>query len=203
MNSRLWAPFLGFIALLGLSGCTVMKPDDFANNNPKLVLEEYFVGKTRAWGIFEDRFGKVKRQFVVDIEGTWDGTILTLNENFLYSDGEKSFRQWRISKSKDGVYNGQADDVIGMASGVAAGNALNWTYVLDLKIGKNKTLRVAFNDWMFLQPGGVLLNRARMSKFGIELGEVTIAFMKIKDPPNATSSRLQKYAVEKIAEAVQ
>ena len=118
-----------------------MKPDDFANNNPKLILEEYFVGKTRAWGIFEDRFGKVKRQFVVDIEGTWDGTTLTLNENFLYSDGEKSFRQWRISKSKDGVYNGQADDVIGMASGVAAGNALNWTYVLDLKIGKNKTLR--------------------------------------------------------------
>ena len=203
MNSRLWAPFLGFIALLGLSGCTVMKPDDFANNNPKLILEEYFVGKTRAWGIFEDRFGKVKRQFVVDIEGTWDGTILTLNENFLYSDGEKSFRQWRISKSKDGVYNGQADDVIGMASGVAAGNALNWTYVLDLKIGKNKTLRVAFNDWMFLQPWGVLLNRARMSKFGIELGEVTIAFMKIKDPANATSSTLQKYAVEKIAEAAQ
>ena len=119
MNSRLWAPLLGFIALLGLSGCTVMKPDDFANNNPKLILEEYFVGKTRAWGIFEDRFGKVKRQFVVDIEGTWDGNILTLDENFLYSDGEKSFRQWRISKSKDGVYNGQADDVIGMASGVA------------------------------------------------------------------------------------
>ena len=203
MNSRLWAPFLGFIALLGLSGCTVMKPDDFANNNPKLILEEYFVGKTRAWGIFEDRFGKVKRQFVVDIEGTWDGTILTLNENFLYSDGEKSFRQWRISKSKDGVYNGQADDVIGMASGVAAGNALNWTYVLDLKIGKNKTLRVDFNDWMFLQPGGVLLNRARMSKFGIELGEVTIAFMKINDPAHGTSSTFQKYAVEKIAEAVQ
>ena len=193
----------GFIAIFALNGCTVMKPDDFANNHPKLVLEEYFLGKTRAWGIFEDRFGKLKRQFVVDIEGKWDGKILTLDENFLYSDGEKSFRQWRISKSKEGLYHGQADDVIGTASGTAAGNALNWTYSLDLKIGNNKTLRVAFNDWMFLQPGGVLLNRARMSKYGIELGQVTIAFMKIKDPANGTSSTSQKSSVEKISEVVQ
>jgi hypothetical protein len=37
---------------------------------------------------------------------------------------------------------------------------------------------VHFNDWMFLQPSGVLLNRARVSKFGITIGEVTLAFMK-------------------------
>ena len=87
MNPRICRLIIGFIALIGLSGCTVMKPNDFAENNPKLVLEEYFLGKTRAWGIFEDRFGKVKRQFVVDIEGTWDGHTLILDENFSYSDG--------------------------------------------------------------------------------------------------------------------
>ena len=47
-----------------------------------------------------------------------------------------------------------------------------------LKTGESKTLRVKFDDWMFLQPAGVLLNRARMSKFGVELGVTTIAFMK-------------------------
>ena len=195
--------FLTIILFVLISSCKDMKPENYVNTEPKIKIEEYFLGNVKAWGIFQDRSGNVKRQFIADMKGSFNGEILTLNENFLYSDGEKSFRQWRISKSKDGVYNGQADDVIGMASGVAAGNALNWTYVLDLKIGKNKTLRVAFNDWMFLQPGGVLLNRARMSKFGIELGEVTIAFMKINDPANGTSSTFQKYAVEKIAEAVQ
>jgi hypothetical protein len=37
---------------------------------------------------------------------------------------------------------------------------------------------VSFDDWMYLQADGVLLNRAKMSKFGFTLGEVTIAFQK-------------------------
>lgn len=52
--------------------------------------------------------------------------------------------------------------------------------MLDLKTGEDSTLRVRFDDWMFLQPGGVLLNRPRMSKFGIELGQVIIAFQKME-----------------------
>ena len=48
---------------------------------------------------------------------------------------------------------------------------------MDLKIGDG-TMRVHFNDWMFLQPSGILLNRARVSKLGVEIGTVTLAFMK-------------------------
>jgi hypothetical protein len=48
---------------------------------------------------------------------------------------------------------------------------------MDLKVGDG-TMRVHFNDWMFLQPSGVLLNRARVTKLGFKLGEVTLAFMK-------------------------
>ena len=67
-----------------------MKTDNFKNSAQRFVLEEYFSGKTRAWGLFEDRFGTVQRQFVVDIDGKWDGTELTLNEDFTFADGEKS-----------------------------------------------------------------------------------------------------------------
>ena len=48
---------------------------------------------------------------------------------------------------------------------------------MDLKIGDG-TLKVNFNDWMFLQPSGVLVNRARVTKFGIEIGQVTLFFKK-------------------------
>jgi hypothetical protein len=41
-----------------------------------------------------------------------------------------------------------------------------------------RTYHVQFDDWMYLQPDGVLLNRARMSKLGVELGQVTLAFRK-------------------------
>ena len=184
------------LVLLGLTGCMAMTSDDFTDKSPKFVLEEYFHGKTRAWGLFEDRFGNVRRQFVVDINGNWDGTILTLDEDFLFDDGEKDFRQWRIKKLKDGTYEGRADDVIGTAKGIASGNSLHWSYVLDLKRDGGSSIKVKLDDWMFLQSGGVLLNRARMSKFGIELGQITISFKRIEDEAaRATQSEREAYAV--------
>lgn len=168
---------LTLIALFFVSGCTEMKPSDFKNTSPKLVIEEYFNGRTQASGIFEDRFGKLRRQFSVEIDGTWDGDSLVLDERFLYADGERDRRVWTIRKTGPNTYEGRAGDVVGTASGEAQGNALNWQYEMDLKIGDG-TLRVHFNDWMFLQPTGILINRARVSKLGIEIGTVTLAFVK-------------------------
>ena len=165
------------LALIMLSGCTSMEPTDFSNTKPVLRIEKYFAGHTRAWGIFEDRFGNLRRQFVVDIQGNWDGENLILDEKFRYSDGETDQRIWSIKKIDEHRYEGTAADVIGVAAGEAHGNALNWSYDMDMKVGEG-TLRVHFNDWMYLQPSGVLVNRARVSKFGIEIGEVSLFFQK-------------------------
>lgn len=165
--------FLGVV----LTGCGGMDIKKFEAATPQLVLEEYFAGKTRAWGIFEDRFGKLRRQFTVDIDGRWDGRTLVLDERFVYRDGERDRRVWMIEKVGPNRYQGRADDVIGVATGEAKGNALSWRYNMDLKIG-DSTLRVHFDDWMFLQPDNVLINRARVSKWGVELGRVTLFFSK-------------------------
>lgn len=159
-----------------------MQTQDFMNAQPRLVLEDYFQGKTRAWGIFEDRFGDLRRQFVVDITGTWDGRELMLDERFRYSDGQLDQRIWRITKLDEHRYEGRAADVVGTATGSAYGNAANWRYNLDLKVGDG-TWRVAFDDWMFLQPDGVLINRARVRKWGFEIGEVTIVFSRPESRP--------------------
>ena len=66
-----------------------MKIEDFGNTQPELVLEEYFLGETRAWGMFEDRFGRIQRQFVVDITGKWEDGTLTLREDFEKPDNKK------------------------------------------------------------------------------------------------------------------
>ena len=57
-----------------------MKSQNFTESQPKLSLFDYFKGKTSAWGIFEDRFGNIRRQFQVDIEGLIDGNVLILDE---------------------------------------------------------------------------------------------------------------------------
>jgi len=168
------------VVLVLIAGCAApMKPEDFANTQPRFVLEEYFTGTTKAWGIFEDRFGNLKRQFVVDITGTWDGRELILDERFVYSDGEKEQRIWTINKVDDHTYTGTAGGVVGTAQGRTFGNALNWRYDFNLKVGDG-TWQVKFNDWMFLQPDGVMLNKAEVSKFGIHLGTVTLAFRRVE-----------------------
>ena len=165
------------LAALMTTGCSPMKPQDFAETAPRFRIEEFFAGQTKAWGLFEDRFGKVRRQFTVDISGEWNGRELVLEEDFRYADGEQDQRTWRIVKKDDNTYEGRAADVVGTASGQAFGNALNWRYELDLKVGDG-TWRVKFDDWMFLQPGGVVINRARVTKWGVDIGEVTLFFTK-------------------------
>lgn len=173
-----------------LSGCDTMKVDDFADRQPTLIPEEYFLGEMRAWGMFHDRFGKLRRQFVVDLRGEMVGADLVLTEDFLYDDGEKQQRVWQITPLGNGRYEGRAGDVIGVANGVASGNALNWTYQMDMKVGDG-TWRVAFDDWMFLQSDGMMLNHATVTRWGIEIGVVTIAFRKPSGQQAASMFQLE------------
>lgn len=165
------------IALLTLTGCGGMKAEQYADTTPRFLIEEYFAGNTRAWGIVQDRSGEVKRTFTVDIEGTPTEDGITLVERFVYGDGETETKTWTIRRTGPHGYEGETKDVVGMAKGEAYGNALNWTYDYRLTVG-GRTWTVRFDDWMFLQPDGVLINRARIKKFGFTVAEVTIFFNK-------------------------
>jgi hypothetical protein len=169
-----------FISFL-LSACSGPKISDYAKEKPTLELSEYFSGTIDAYGIFTDRSGEVKKRFTVVIKADWkvvDGKkVGTLDESFDYSDGTKQKRIWTLIEQSPGKYIGKADDVIGVAQGDLAGNALNWTYTLALPVD-GTIYHVQFNDWMYLVTPKVMLNKAKMSKFGIELGEVTLSFYK-------------------------
>ena len=84
------------LTLTLLSCASDMNVKNFENEKPRFVLEDYFDGKTKAWGMFHDRFGNLKRSFKVDITGTLDNDTLTLDEKFVYNDGEKESRIWSI-----------------------------------------------------------------------------------------------------------
>ena len=167
------------VTFLFLTSCsTDMNITDFSNNKPQFKLEEYFNGKTEAWGMFHDRFGNLKRTFKVDITGTIESNTLTLDEKFLYDDGEQDSRVWTIKILGNNQYSGTASDVVGEATGIAEGNALNWKYKLNLKVG-DSTILVDFDDWMFLQDRNILMNRAEVKKWGLNIGVVSITFLKI------------------------
>ncbi len=166
----------------GISACARRDVAVLSDRQPGLDLAEFFAGDSVAYGIFEDRFGNLRRQFRVNMTGTVEGDTLTLVEDFLYDDGERADRTWVIRRTGTddrGIvsYEGTAADVTGTARGRVAGNALNWEYDVVLNMSGSE-VKVHFDDWIYRQDEDVAINRAFISKFGIEIGSVTIVFLR-------------------------
>ncbi len=143
----------------------------------RLDIFDYFQGKTLAYGIFEDRFGKLRRSFKVCIQGDVEGQQLRLTEDFQYDDGEQSRRVWLITDQGGRIYSGEAEDILGSASGLQESHYLYWRYSMNLEI-QGRAWKVQFDDRMYLLDERVMVNRARVSKWGVTLGTVSIFFTK-------------------------
>ena len=154
-----------------------MKPIDFKDQKPRLIIEDYLSGNVKAWGILQNRSGKVTREFSADLNGKWDGKQLILDEKFNWKDGEVQKRQWKINKIDENNYEGTADDVVGIAKGKSYGPAFKFEYVLMVPV-KGKNIKIKFDDWIFKQDDKIAINRATMTKFGIKVAELTVFFQK-------------------------
>lgn len=179
-------PRLAALALiLPLAACAAGHPsfDQPSLSDRNLVLEDFFDGKLVAHGQFQDRFGQVRRQFVVQIKGDWDGQRLKLVEDFTYEDGSTEQRVWTLKKTGPDTWEGTAPGVIGTATGRVEGDRFNWKYTIDLPVpsasGPTTTTRVSFDDWIWLLAPDRAFNRAYMAKYGIDIGDVSISFEKL------------------------
>ena len=169
---------LAALALLTLAACSG-RPDlaDHAVEGPPLVLETYVDGALTAHGVFQDRFGTVRRKFTVDIDGDWDGETLTLDERFVYEDGSTERRVWRLRKTGETTWAGTAEGVVGEATGEVRGDAFTWAYTIDLAT-PDGPLRVSIEDWIWLIDDRVALNRAYVERFGVGIGDLIITFRR-------------------------
>ena len=170
---------LSILTIFLLTGCSNsdMKPIDFKDQKPRLIIEEYLSGNVKAYGLLQNRSGKVTRKFIADLDGKWDGKQLILDEKFNWSDGEVQTRQWQITKIDEHNYEGVAADVVGTARGYSYGPAFKFEYVLLVPV-KGKEIKITFDDWIFMQDEKVAINRAIMTKFGFKVAELTVMFIK-------------------------
>lgn len=166
-----------FVTLV-LTACTGKPgPDDPLLSDREFELQEFFDGRVKAYGQFQDVLGTVRRRFEVDIVGTWDGETLRLVEDFAYEDGSTEQRVWTLRQTGDETWEGTAPGVIGVTKGVERGDTFNWQYEIDLPV-PDGTLRVTFDDWMWQLGPNRVLNKAYMKRFGVDIGEVVITFEK-------------------------
>lgn len=156
-------------------------PGKYQQLKPAMVIEQFFNGKIKAWGIIQDRSGDILSKFDVDMVGTWQGNEGKLVEDFKYYDsGKTQHRVWQIKKIDDKNYTGKAGDIIGIAKGTAHGNAINWHYEMEIPV-KNSKYKMKFDDWMWAMNGDTVINRSYLKKFGITFAELTIFMQKIHD----------------------
>jgi len=184
--------FVALLATLFLSSCSV-NLNEYAQEKNTFDIKEYFTGDIVARGILQDISNKVTRRFCVEIKGSWQDNLGVLAEKFYFNDGEISYRNWQLTKKKDGSYTGTAEDVIGKAIGKHQGFAFQLQYNLLLKV-KDSTYQVAMDDWMFQLDQYRVLNKTAISKFGVNVASVTLFFDK-QSPTKTCNTNVTSKAI--------
>lgn len=167
-----------FIVLL--SACGSAKVQDYADVSPVLVPEVFFDGELTAHGVIKNRSGRVIRTFNADIKAYWRDGVGTLEEDFIFDDGETDRRVWTLTPDGPGRYRGTAGDVVGEGEVSVAGNSMFLDYVLRIPYG-DSTLDIRIDDRMYLVNPNVLVNESAMKKFGLQVGQILLVIEK-RDP---------------------
>lgn len=162
-------------SLLLLTGCSA-QIDEYSSQE-QFDIKSYFNGQLVARGVIQDYRDKLIRRFCVEIDGQWQDDQGLLAETFYFDDGEISYRNWKLKALDHGQYLGKAEDVVGDATGTQSGIAFNLNYTLSLPL-ENTNLNVSMDDWMYQLDEHRVLNKTTMSKWGVNLADITIIFDK-------------------------
>ncbi|MEM1112687.1 MAG: DUF3833 domain-containing protein [Pseudomonadota bacterium] len=167
------------IALLALvTACSSVSVEDYAGNEPRFVPETFFDGQLVAHGVVKDRGGKVIRRFRADIKAYWKDGVGTLDEDFVFDDGEVDKRIWTLTPQADGSYVGTAGDVVGDGVLTVAGNSMFLDYVLRVP-WRDGSIDLRIDDRMYLLDENTLLNESSMTKFGLEVGQLLLVIQRL------------------------
>ncbi len=141
------------------------------------ALIKFFTGKTVADGKFAAING-VKRDFKVKLTGYWNGSKLTLVEDFTYSDGVKNRKTWRMTKTGEGRYSGTREDVVGTATVKVSGQTARFSYYVDIDEGPGQNIVRFYDTLKFAADNKTMKNTALVTKYGLPVARVRVNFRR-------------------------
>lgn len=175
-----------------LGACSVT-PELYQNNNPSLSFSNYFDGKLCAWGTLKDRNNQVSRKFIANIDAFKDDSFVVLDEQFVFSDGEKQTRVWRFNENGTEV-TGTAGDVVGKAKGKIFGDSLHLTYTLDIPQDEG-SIEVNMDDWLHLIDKDTMMGTTKMTKWGFDVGQIDIVIQKRNNSSDCFAGNVGKLEI--------
>ena len=194
-NTRRHAKRLGMLGqvstllgiLIWLSACGSTSVDDYQAREPAFAPEDFFNGALTAHGVVKDFSGTAIRHFSADIMGCWSDGVGTLDEDFVFDDGEQQKRIWTLTPDGDQTYIGTAGDVVGEGLARWQGNAMFLDYTLRIEL-EDGPLDVKIDDRMYRVSDNVVINESKMRKFGFGVGEILLTIIRHPDQAVACPS---------------
>jgi hypothetical protein len=175
--SRTWQVASVTLLMIILSGCA-FKPSLPSGPLDQFTLQTDLRGKTVGTGNFTAIDG-TSRDFIAYMDGSWNGEVLTLIEDFEYADGVKERKTWRFTQLANGEFSGVREDVVGNARGYQDGNAFRLEYIMAIPNDDGTPGRkVSFKDVLVKQSDGVIRNDAIIGFWGFRVGQVNLTITK-------------------------
>ena len=168
---------IGSSLLVTLSGCGTASIEDYRGQSPAFEPEEFFDGALTAHGVVKDFSGTAVRHFSADITGCWLDGVGTLDEHFVFNDGEQQNRIWTLSPNGSQTYIGTAGDVVGEGRALWEGNAMFLDYTLQIGLDYGP-IDVKIDDRMYRVSENVVINESKMRKFGFGVGEILLTLIR-------------------------
>lgn len=165
-----------------LISCSSVSIEDYQDTQPAIDLEAFFTGELLAYGMIRDRSGKVIRHFKAQLDGRWENGVGTLDEVFLFNDGQRQTRIWTMTPDGQGNYIGTAGDVDGSALIQSRGQAVRLQYRLRIPY-KGDQLTVSMDDWMYQVEPGMIINETVMTKWGFQVATITLVIINKSQLP--------------------
>lgn len=172
-----------FVAVAGLAACSAAPPPSLEGT---FRLASFFDGRSKSTGEI-DTLLILSETFTADFDGRAEDGRLRLDETFLLKVGER-LQRWDLRETGEGRYEGtvRTADKDGRLSAAVpvAGYRTADGAVLDYDgyAPGGGSMLLHFRHWMTAQADGTVLNRVRVSKFGIPLAGARVVFSKAEKP---------------------
>lgn len=160
-----------------ITGCATRPPAPATTAPNPFVIERDLAGLNTARGQFRSITG-ARRSFAAQLDGSWDGRVLTLVEDFVFDDGERDRKTWRLERVENGEWRGTREDVVGHARGYQDGQVFRLEYDVVLASETGAGRKVRFRDVLALEREGVVVNSATIGWFGLRVGSVSLTIQR-------------------------
>ena len=187
-----WTQGMLMAALLVLCGLwlraqrwsfAAQRPQDYDGAAQSFDLRTHMRGKMICDGVIFGPLGRVQSRFTATMEARWSGARCIMTEDFIFDSGARQHREWQLELLEDGQILAQAEDVIGQGRGQQRGDAVQLRYRLRLPSDAGGYVLNTV-DWMYLVPGGGIVNRSEFRKLGVPVGGL-IATMRQQSSSDA------------------